>query len=311
MGWKDLLQQPEERIVAPWVGGRTLQTQDRTFELTMLPPHPGWHEFIVNGRKAGWTQEVMPKPAVFTHFMIGYLIGDRFIFDDVKIDLDPAALVKNTYEVKMVEDGLMPFTRVMVGRIHDSAPLIFGQVEFPMGPEPEVLTALEDRKENLDHIKDLPPALEVAYRFEVQRIAEVERRRREARERREAEERQRLIREQLGDGELRRQMAAENFDEAAKAALAVGGAEYLSSRRSNNRGEMVVRFRFADRRFECVCDIRMNIIDSGICLTAHYNDPDFDGGTRGDTMLTLESLPAVIQQAIDENRLVIWRDLDE
>ena len=62
------------------------------------------------------------------------------------------------------------------------------------------------------------------------------------------------------------------------------------------------------RRFECTCDERtLQIIDAGICLTAHYDDPDFEEGTRGDTFFTLESLPAVIRQAEREHRLVVLR----
>lgn len=323
MGWRDLLQASDERIVAPWVGGRSLQTVDRTFTLTKLPPNPGWHSFKIDRRKAAWEKEVEPQPDKLGWVQMGYLIGNRFISDNVKligsqfindnvkVYLDPTALVKSTDEVHLVEAGLELFSRVSVGCTHSSTDLIFRSQEFPLGQEEAVMRALEDKAESLDHIRDLPPALEVAYRFEVQRRAEVERLRREERERQEREERRRRIQEQLGDGELRRQMALEDFGEAAKAALAVGGAEYLSHRQSHQPGEMVVRYKYNDRRFECVCNARtLGIIDSGICLTAHYNDPDFEGGTKGDNLFTLESLPAVIQQAIDEDKLVVYRGED-
>jgi hypothetical protein len=45
----------------------------------------------------------------------------------------------------------------------------------------------------------------------------------------------------------------------------------------------------------------LRIIDSGICLIDHATDE------RGDTYFTLESLPAVIAQAIREGHLVIFR----
>ena len=62
-----------------------------------------------------------------------------------------------------------------------------------------------------------------------------------------------------------------------------------------------MRFRFRRQRFECVCDEALRIVDSGICLVDHAT------GERGDTRFTLESLPAVIGQAMDEGRLVRFR----
>ena len=46
---------------------------------------------------------------------------------------------------------------------------------------------------------------------------------------------------------------------------------------------------------------RLRIIDAGICLIDH------DTNEKGDTFFTLESLPAVVQQAQRERRLVIFR----
>jgi hypothetical protein len=50
-----------------------------------------------------------------------------------------------------------------------------------------------------------------------------------------------------------------------------------------------------------VADEDLRIVDSGICLIDH------DTGERGDTLFTLESLPAVIKEAIDDGKLVIFR----
>jgi hypothetical protein len=74
---------------------------------------------------------------------------------------------------------------------------------------------------------------------------------------------------------------------------------------------MVLRFRFDGQRFECTCDRNtLQIVDAGICLTAEYSDDEFDVGTKGDTWLTLESLPAVIREAQSEGRLVVFRHVD-
>jgi hypothetical protein len=100
-------------------------------------------------------------------------------------------------------------------------------------------------------------------------------------------------------------MAKLDFGEAARAALAIGGAELLDWRDSRSVGEAVVQFRFQHRRFECVCQKdTLRIVDAGICLTDHYT------GVRGDTRFTLESLPPVIQQAVREGKLVVFRHVD-
>lgn len=82
----------------------------------------------------------------------------------------------------------------------------------------------------------------------------------------------------------------------------------MDSKRGVRRGEMVVKFRLGRRRFECTCDEHtLNIIDAGICLTAHYDDEAFEGGTKGDTWFTLESLPGVIREAETAGVLVVFR----
>jgi hypothetical protein len=54
----------------------------------------------------------------------------------------------------------------------------------------------------------------------------------------------------------------------------------------------------------------LRIIDSGICLTAHYDDPEFEAGTKGDGFFTLESLPSVIREAQRDGKLVVYRHVD-
>ena len=46
---------------------------------------------------------------------------------------------------------------------------------------------------------------------------------------------------------------------------------------------------------------RLRIVDAGICLN------DYAHGTKGDTLFTLESLPAVIDEAIRTDQLVVFR----
>ena len=229
------------------------------------------------------------------------------------MDPNPAKIVDSSEPVFLVEPGLDRFARVSAGRTHEGGSLVYARQEMPLGPEDDVLKSFLDQKESVDNIANVAPALDAAFRMEVyQRIEaqrrreELERQRREEEERRVREERRQKLFEQLGNAQGRRDMAKEDFGEAARAALAVGGAEYLDHRRSVRRNEMVVRYRMLRRRFECVCDAQsLRIIDAGICLIDHGT------GERGDNYFTLESLPGVITQAHREGRLVVFRHVDE
>lgn len=318
MGWRDLLQARDERVTAPWVGGRSLQANDRTWAIEgRLPQEFGWYTFDVTGRKARVSGRAEPANEVLRHTVKGYLVGDRIVPDEVRIVPSIAQVAEASEPVHLIEPGLDRFVRVAAGRSFEGGPLVYVGQEYPLGPEDGVLQAFLDGLTSVGHVAGVAPALDAAFRIEVWRRAEAERRRREEEQRRREEEerqareeRRRQIVERLGDGEGRREMALIDFTEAARAALAVGGAQYLDHRPSVRPGEMTVRFRLDGRRFECVCSTNLRIIDAGICLTAHYDDPDFEAGTKGDTFFTLESLPSVIRQAIDEDKLVVFRHVD-
>ena len=320
MGWKDLLQPAtEETLVSPWVGGRSLRLSERTWTIDgRLPPEHGWSTFLLNGRRAKFISLTEPETDKLQYRICGYLVGDRFVADDVRVDPDPMKIIGYSEQIHLVEQGLDRFVRVASGRMFEGGPLVFQGQEMPLGPEEDVLKAYLDQTQNVNNIKNVSPALDAAFRMESWRRAEAERRRieldrlrREEAERLAREERRRQLVEQLGDGSGRRAMAQVDFGQAARAALTVGGAEYLDHRRAYRGGEMTVRFRLNRRRFECTCDERtLRIIDAGICLTAEYDQDGFDQGTRGDTFFTLESLPGVITQAVREGNLVVFRHVD-
>lgn len=309
MSWKDLLQTPDERIVVPWVGGRSIRTRDRVWSLRgRQPPAHGWHIFRPEGRKAVWVEATEAPVRALTDLVRGYLVGDRLVPDGVRVDPDIAEVVKVAEPVHLIEEGLDRFVRVVAGRFCEDGPLVYDSQDFPLGPEEEALEAYFDERPNLNAVKGVTPGLEAAFRLESFRRAEIERLRKEAEERRRQEEAERArqerirqIQETLGDGEARRILALEDFEAGARAALAVGGAQYLDYRDSAQRGEFIVRFRLDGRRFECVCDPYMRIIDSGICLTDH------DSGEKGDTYFSLESLPSVIREAQRNGVLVVYR----
>jgi hypothetical protein len=303
MGWRDLLQTGGEHRVLPWVGGRALPARDRRFVLEGdLPAEHGWYRFATSGRKARIAGEAPADEGLLCDRVTGYLAGDRLVPDAVRIGPDLGELARRTEPVFLVERGLERFARVTVGRAGTGSPLVFLGLAFPLGPEDEVLAAFLDDRDDLDHIRGVPPALDAVYRLERWRRADSLRRRREAEERRRHERWRRAVIERLGDGALRRAVAAYDFVEAASAALAVGGAVLVDARPAYHGGEMVVRFRLDGRPFECTCEAdTLRIVDAGICLVDHHT------GERGDTRFTLESLPGVIAQASREGVLVAFR----
>ncbi len=320
MGWRDLLQKADETLVSPWLGGRTLHCGPRSWSITgKLPQEFGWYQFRLSGRTCtvGLPGEVTRES--LQGFVTGYLVGDRMIPDGSPVDPNPAKIAEYSETVRLIEPGLDRFVRCVAGRPQEGGPLVYCSVEMPMGPEDDVLAVLLDLTADqallgpppLAAIKGVSPALDAAFQMEVWQKAEVQKRRIEL-ERirleeeaaRQKEERRAHLAHQMGTGEGRREMAKVDFEQAARAALAVSGAEYLDHRQSAQRGEMVVRFRFIGRRFECTCDQKLTIIDSGICLQDHRT------GVKGDTWFTLESLPAVIRQAENTHKLVVFRHVD-
>lgn len=323
MGWKDLLQ-TNECIVLPWVGERSFRSRlptnvlrkgDRTWQLTgKHPPEYGWYEFKIEGRSVKWTgtDAKDPDSEVLHHRVKGFLVGDRIIPDGSRVDPDPKAINAQSERVHLIDPGLDRFTRVVAGRTAENSPLVYVGLDMPLGVEDSVIGAFLDEKDSVSNLPGIPPALDAAFRLEVWQRVEAKRRReeldrirREEEARRAAEERRRQLVEALGDGKGRREMAVFDFEEAARAALAVGGATYLDHRNSPRKNERIVRFRYKNRRFECICDaLTLRIIDSGICLVDHAT------GEKGDTRFTLESLPAVIQEAMDDDKLVVFRHVN-
>lgn len=318
MSWRDLLAKPDESVVVPWTGGREVRAGSRVFSVKgRLPPEHGWHTFKVDGsRVATWTgaAEGVDLDAAFgkQKLVRGYLVADRLVPDGASVVLDPTRIVEQTETVWLIEPGLDRFARIRAGRWPDGRLIYVGQ-EFPLGPEAEVTDAYLDQKASVTEIKEISPALDLAFRFETWNRIEQARLRAEA-ERLAREEAERLAREEqranlvrrLGTGEGRRQMAAVDFETAARAALRVAGAEFLDYRDTRVAGEAVVHFRYRNRKWECVAQkATLRIVDAGVCLINHAT------GERGDTKFTLESLPAVLSEAIDTGRLVVFRHVEE
>ncbi len=295
-------------MILPWLGGRTLYAASRHWPIEgPLPEEHGWYAFEITHREARAEKPADARPALLRYPVRGYLVGDRVVADDVRVDPDPGNVAKFSEKVFLLDEGLDRFVRVCAGRVHREGPLVYQGPEMPLGQEDQVLEAFLDRAASVDLVKGVSPALDAAFRMESwqralaeRRRAELDRLRREEEERRRQEEHREALVRQLGDGAGRRRMALHDFDAAARAALAVSGATFLDARRLRP-GEWAVRYRLDRQRFECVCDGQLRIIDAGICLADHETNE------RGDAFFTLESLPAVVQQAQRERRLVIFR----
>jgi hypothetical protein len=311
MSWRDLLaQNASQQRTFLWLEGckvRDPHGQAWGIERGHFPPGPGWHIFTTQGRKAFWVGRGEPRSDLETlapkHS--GYMVGNDIIFDDSPVIASPEMVPLHTHRVHLVEPGLERFTRAVVWQ-HFSE-WVFLRVEFPLGPETEATIAFQDRVESWE-AKGALPSLRSAFFVETyyRALAEEEGRQQEAlrqaaRARAEREARtQRALRD-AGTALGRRQLAALDFPAAARAALQVSDAELLDTRDLGN-GQMVVQYRFRQRRLECVVDRdTLRVVDAGVCLT------DESTGETGDTRFTLESLPAVIAEAMDEGHLVVWR----
>jgi len=308
MGWRDLLQTGDERVTLPWLGGGTLFGSAQRWSIEgRQPQEHGWFTFKVVNRSARVEGVADAQPELLKHSVRGYLVGDRVVMDDVRVDPDPRRITKFSEKVFLLDDGLDRFVRVRAGRVNPEGPLVYQGLEMPLGQEDQVLEAFLDQAASVAFIKSVPPALDAAFRMESWQRAEAERRRvefervrREEEEKRQKEERRKELVKKLGDGEGRREMALHDFAAAARAALQVAGAELLDARQVR-KNEWAVKYRLDGARYECICNERLGIIDSGICLVDH------DSGEKGDTYFTLESLPAVLRQAKREGKLVVYR----
>lgn len=301
----------------PWVGGNELRTPDRRFWLSgPRPTECGWHRFRVDGTKvARWSGPAEPTPETLIGVQHGYLFGDRFIPEAVSAVMTARELLNGAEAVYCIPDALDRFCRISAGRPYEGGSLVFRSLEMPLGSEDEVSAAFLDQAPDVRSIAGVTPALDALFRLETWQRAETARVRAEQELRRQAEEAARIqlerrqqLMNQIGTSTGRREIALVDFAEAAKAALSVSGAVYLDHRPAPTRGEMIVKYRYSNRRFECVCNARtLRITDAGICLKAEYDQDGFEEGTRGDSWFTLESLPTVVGEAIARGQLVVFR----
>lgn len=314
-----------DALVAPWLGGPSIDALGRRLKLSKLPPKPGWYTFELKGRSATPGEPTDPPDLTTLPRVRGFLFRDRLVGDNARAE--PLHLLP--------EEEPPRFSPITARRWHGEA-LLFDTLEFESESEGAVREALATGAP-LSALKSVPAPLRAAYAFalgeqtarrlgvpvaasEIRRhvgriadggVAQAEAvirdliAEREQTEREMAELRARVAaaqlraevqsaREQRIQQRARRQETAED---RAWQALEKAGATFESSRHVRDH-QLEVVFGFMGERFISLVDEdTLQVLDSGICL----------GHPPADDLLTLDSLPAVIKEAIETDRLVILR----
>ncbi len=299
MLWQNFLSKPEV-VSVPWVGGSNIRYAGRYLKIDKQPAEYGWYEFEISGdRKAKLLKKSEPNLDLLSGYpkVTGYLVGNKIITDEDKWIFDRSKISENTKDVFLLEPGIERFSRISAVKYEEYKYIFLGR-EFPIGPEGDVLINFQDKK-SIENIPGVIPSLHLAFNFECWIRDERDAYLKKLKEDRERERKQRELTKAFGSGEERRKL---DFNSAAELALKISGSELLDVRDGYNKNEKVVQFRFKHGRYECVVHSEtLRIIDSGICLTDHRS------GEKGDTYFTLESFPGVIDQALRERKLVIYR----
>ncbi|WP_224367781.1 hypothetical protein [Hyalangium versicolor] len=328
MDYRKFLGKEEERVL-PYLGGAFLHAADRRLRLATEPATPGWYRFRIKGREATPVAPVEPEGLESLPSVRGHLVGERLVRE--------GAIAEHVHFLPEEEPARLSPCRA---RRWHSGELLFDSLDFESEAEEAVRRALEDDA-SLAQLKGVPATLRSAFSYAVleaqsRRLAipaapaelrphlvsvaelgrpEAERALRalaaeralaeremvELRRRREIADRARQHVEaqpRREEGRGRNWRTAE-ADAMARAELALEAAgARMRSVRALNRENLEVIFTFMDERFISIVNRdTLQVVDSGICL----------GHPPSDNLVTLESLPSVIKEAIDTGRLVILR----
>jgi hypothetical protein len=315
--WRKLIAK-RESVVMPYFGGSRVRSKDREVSLAERPDKPGWYRFEIEGRKA---KPMEPAEAS--------LAGLPKVRGCLAFESLFAAAAPPEYVMLMPEDEPPLFGSCTAHRWY-SGELVFGEMDFEGEAEEIARSAFTERK-GLDE-KGIPATLRAAFAWATVRRASQEKRipcspREVWAHASEVASGGHVAAEALLDrlDELRRgkrivvagqpihirEMVARatlpaptmgNAAERADAVLAAAGAVLTGVRRIAHGEQIEVHFLFGGERFvSLVRALSFQVIDAGICLVDHYD------GQRADEELTLDSLPAVIREAMDLGVLVITR----
>jgi hypothetical protein len=322
--YRKFLGKEEERVL-PYLGGAFLYAADRRLRLATEPAAPGWYRFRIKGREATSLGPAEPDALDTLPAVRGHLVGERLVREGSTAE-----------RVLFLPAEEPPQLSPCKARRWHSGELLFEVLDFESEAEEAVRRALEEGT-SLAQIKGVPATLRAAFAYallEVEsrrigipaaprelrphltQVAELGRPEAERalralaaervlaeREMRELRQRQGLVlRAQQAVQEqerLGRQRRGGEADAVARAEMALEAAGALMrTARGLGNGNLEVIFTFMDERFISVVNMAtLQVVDSGICL----------GHPPRDELVTLESLPSVIKEAIDTDRLVILR----
>jgi hypothetical protein len=311
--YRRFLKQPEERL-APVVGGHAWLT-DRRVRIEGVQMEDGWWRLQVHGRTArpiaAASAEAISEAIARLPREQGHVLRTRqgLALVDGHAGCRPLDLTPAGDEPPLLAP--LSARRWPTGDL-----LLWDQLEWEGEVEETARQALEDRN-GLAAVKGAPASLRAAFAFsavegasrtlniaaqpgEVKRwvgeIADEGHPRAEvalralAGERAMYANRQRPIRYRPAPAP-----PAVDVETEVEQTLRAAGARYLSLRRLGG-GTAEVRWMFQGQRLiSLVAEQGLRIIDSGLCLSGE------------DDLLTLDSLPGVVRQAIEDEVLVITR----
>ena len=307
-----------QELVLPYLGGLRVDAPDRSLRLE-AELTPGWWKFSVSGRRATPKDTTDAPDLSQLPRVRGFLLGARLVGERgsaERVHLTP-------------QEQPQRFAPASARRWHGGA-LIFDGLEFESGIEEDVRRALEDSR-TLAELKGVPAPLRSAFAYALAEqagrrlqlpahpielrphvgtiadggVAEAERVLRQL----DAERRayrlmlaSRPVQSAMRDVNVpeivRRPRRFASIEDRVEAALHDAGAR-LRRTRTLNGDQIEVTWDFMGETFiSIVQEESLQVVDSGVCLAG------------ADSLVTLESLPGVIREAIDRGRLVITRHWD-
>lgn len=330
----------KEHVVLAYLGGAHVFGKDRRMRVEGDRPALGFHRFEVSGRNARSLEvadapDLGDLPKARGHLVAGWLVSASFLAPLSRFGRGAGGEAGGTITLDRVallpEDEPAPLAIARARRWH-SGDLLFEALDFDGDPEEQARLRLEQRA-SLADLKGVAATLRTAYGIALAlavgrllgtpiAVREVAAHAVQLADGGEAAARElfaRLLRERAAEQERAwaRALVAgrplarvrgprgasrtvvptlDNATERAEAALDAADARMLAARRLASGSQLEVAFQFMGERFLSVVDaLSLQVVDSGVCLSGE------------DDLVTLESLPGVIREAIETGRLVITR----
>ena len=293
---------PAGSMTLPYLGGPFVDAPDRRLRVQGTV-EPGFWVFEVTGRDARAVERAESPDLSGLAAVRGHLYGDYLVHEQSRAEL----------VFLLPEEEPAAFSPAVARRWH-SGDLIFESLPFETEAEEQARRAFEEH-ETLEAIRGIPSTLRAAFSYAMvdrlgrsrgMRVAPAEVRAHLGQINSGGDEAcarllDRLARERALDLSLKRARRAGavrrsgDAFERAGAALHAAGAT-LAALRYISSGLLEVTYRFDGERFVSLVDpATLQVVDAGFCLAGE------------DRLVTLESLPSVIREAIQEGALAITR----